>query len=196
MSGSLRILPASAPPGPHDHFDLCIGEKVLRLRDPRRFGAVIWCPGDANAHPLLARLGIEPLAEAFDGDALYHATRGRRISIKQFLMDARLVAGVGNIYANECLFRAGIRPSTPAGKVSRTRCARLAVALRDTLTDALAAGGSSLRDFVSADGAPGYFQQRYLVYGRAGQPCRVCGQAVRRTVQGQRATYYCPVCQR
>jgi len=196
MSGSLRVLSARVPPGPYDHFDLCIGEKVLRLRDPRRFGAVIWWPGDANTHPLLAGLGVEPLSEAFDGDVLYRATRGRRVSIKQLVMNARIVVGVGNIYASESLFRAGIRPATPAGKVSRARCARLATALRDTLNDALAAGGSTLRDFVNADGAPGYFQQRYLVYDRAGEPCRACGQPIRRTVQGQRATYYCAVCQR
>ena len=196
MSGSLRVLPAGEPPGPYDHFDLCIGEKVLRLRDPRRFGAVIWWRGDADAHPLLAGLGIEPLSDAFDGAALHRATRGRRTSIKQLLMDARLIAGVGNIYASECLFRAGIRPGTAAGRLSRDRCARLAAALRETLNDALAAGGSTLRDFVRADGAPGYFQDRYFVYDRAGAPCRRCGTPIRRTVQGQRATYYCPVCQR
>ena len=166
------------------------------MRDPRRFGAVIWWPGQANAHPLLAGLGIEPLADAFDGAALYQATRGRRVSIKQLLMDARVVAGVGNIYASESLFRAGIRPGTPAGKLSRARCARLAAALRDTLTDAIAAGGSTLRDFVHADGVPGYFQQKYFVYDRAGEPCRICGHPIRRIVQGQRATYYCAVCQR
>jgi formamidopyrimidine-DNA glycosylase len=196
MSGSLRVLAASQPPGPYDHFDLCIGEKVLRLRDPRRFGAVIWCPGEADSHPLLAGLGIEPLGEAFDGDALHRATRGRRVSIKQLLMDARLIAGVGNIYASESLFRAGIRPTTQAGRLSRARCARLAAALRDTLNDALAAGGSTLRDFVNADGAPGYFQNRYFVYDRAGEPCRNCGHPVRSLVQGQRTTYYCAVCQR
>jgi formamidopyrimidine-DNA glycosylase len=196
MSGSLRIVPAKAPPGPYDHFDLCIGEKVLRLRDPRRFGAVIWWPGNADSHPLLAGLGIEPLSEAFNGDALYRATRGRRVSIKPLLMDARLVAGVGNIYANESLFRAGVRPATAAGTLSRARCARLVAAVRDTLNDALAAGGSTLRDFVHADGASGYFQQRYFVYDRAGEPCRVCGHPIRHVVQGQRATYYCAVCQR
>jgi formamidopyrimidine-DNA glycosylase len=196
MSGSLRVLVANAPPGPHDHVDVCVGENVLRLRDPRRFGAVIWWPGDANAHPLLAGLGIEPFSDAFDGDALYRATRDRRVTIKQLLMDARIVAGVGNIYASESLFRAGIRPSTAAGKVSRPRCARLAVAVRETLGDALAAGGSTLRDFAHADGTPGYFQQQYFVYDRAGEPCRACGRPIRRTVQGQRATYYCPACQR
>lgn len=157
---------------------------------------MIWCPGDADSHPLLAGLGIEPLTEAFDGRALYRATRGRRVSIKQLLMDARLVAGVGNIYASECLFRAGIRPTTPAGRLSRARCARLVVALRDTLNDALAAGGSSLRDFVHTDGAQGYFQQQYFVYDRAGEPCRICGRPIRHIVQGQRATYYCAICQR
>jgi formamidopyrimidine-DNA glycosylase len=196
MSGSLRVLPAAEPPGPYDHFDLCLGEKVLRLRDPRRFGAVIWWRGNAEAHPLLAGLGMEPLDDAFDGAALHRATRGRKTSIKQLLMDARIVAGVGNIYASECLFRAGIRPGTAAGRLSRERCTRLAVALRETLNDALAAGGSTLRDFVRTDGAPGYFQTRYFVYDRAGEPCRRCGTPIRRIVQGQRTTYYCPVCQR
>ncbi len=196
MSGSLRILAAGEPPGPYDHFDLCVGEKVLRLRDPRRFGAVIWWPREADTHPLLAGLGIEPLTAAFTADALYRATRGRKVSIKQFLMDARQVAGVGNIYASESLFRAGIRPGTAAGKLSRPRCARLVAAVRDTLNDAIDAGGSTLRDFTHTDGAAGYFQNRYFVYDRAGQPCRVCGHPIRRTVQGQRATYYCAVCQR
>jgi formamidopyrimidine-DNA glycosylase len=196
MSGSLRVVSAAEPPGPYDHFDLCIGEKVLRMRDPRRFGAVIWWPGDAGMHPLLSGLGIEPLTEAFDGEALFRLTRDRRVSIKQLLMDSRLIAGVGNIYASESLFRAGIRPATAAKRLSRARCARLASALQDTLNDALAAGGSTLRDFVNADGAPGYFQQRYNVYDRAGESCRTCGHMVRRVVQGQRATYYCAVCQR
>jgi formamidopyrimidine-DNA glycosylase len=196
MSGSLRVVSAVAPPGPYDHFDLCIGKKVLRMRDPRRFGAVIWWPGDASTHPLLSGLGIEPLTEQFDGEALFRMTRGRRVSIKQLLMDARLIVGVGNIYASESLFRAGIRPATAAKRLTRARCALLVSAVRDTLNDALAAGGSTLRDFVNADGAPGYFQQRYNVYDRAGESCRACGHTVRRVVQGQRATYYCAICQR
>ncbi|MCZ7566778.1 MAG: bifunctional DNA-formamidopyrimidine glycosylase/DNA-(apurinic or apyrimidinic site) lyase [Burkholderiales bacterium] len=196
MSGSLRVLPADAPPGPHDHFDLRFNGKVLRLRDPRRFGAVLWWRGAPEAHPLLARLGVEPLSAAFDGDALYRAARGRRTAIKHLLMDARVIAGIGNIYAAESLYRAGIHPATPAGRLSRARCARLAAAVRETLLDAIAAGGSTLRDFVHADGAAGRFQVCYFVYDRAGAPCRACGRPVRRIVQGQRSTYFCPHCQR
>jgi len=196
MSGSLRVLPADTPPGPYDHFDLAFDGKVLRLRDPRRFGAVLWWRGAPAAHPLLAGLGVEPLSGAFDGDALHRAARGRKAAIKQVLMDARVVAGVGNIYANESLFRAGIHPATAAGRLSRDRCARLAAAVRETLADAIAAGGSTLRDFVDADGAAGYFQAHYFVYDRAGKPCRACGRPIRRIVQGQRSTFYCPHCQR
>jgi len=196
MSGSLRVLPAREPPGPYDHFDLRFDDKVLRLRDPRRFGAVLWWRGPPGAHPLLAGLGVEPLSHEFDGDALHRATRGRRAAIKQVLMDSRVVAGVGNIYASESLFRAGIHPATPAGRLSRNRCARLAAAVRETLLDAIAAGGSTLRDFVNADGAAGYFQMRYFVYDREREPCRACGLPVKRIVQGQRSTFYCPRCQR
>ncbi len=196
MSGSLRIVPRGEAPGPYDHFDLGVGEIAVRLRDPRRFGAVLWAEGDAARHPLLVHLGVEPLSAAFTGTSLHVATRGRRAGIKLALMDHRLVAGVGNIYANESLFRAGIRPRTPARRVSLARCERLAEAVRATLEDALAAGGSTLRDFVGSDGAPGYFQQHYFVYDRAGEPCRVCGRPIRRVVQGQRSTYYCPGCQR
>jgi formamidopyrimidine-DNA glycosylase len=195
MSGSLRVLPAGEPPGPYDHFDLLFDDKVLRLRDPRRFGAVLWSRGAPNAHPLLAGLGVEPLSGAFDGDALHRAARSRRAAIKQVLMDSRVVAGVGNIYANESLFRAGIHPATPAGKLSRERCARLAAAVRETLLDAIAAGGSTLRDFVNPEGAAGYFQVRYFVYDREGEPCRTCGRPIKRIVQGQRSTFYCPRCQ-
>lgn len=196
MSGSLRVVPPDEAPGPYDHFDLCVGAVAVRLRDPRRFGAVLWTEGDPARHPLLARLGVEPLSDAFTGTALHAATRGRQVGIKLALMDHRLVAGVGNIYANEGLFRAGIRPRTPAGRVSLERCERLARAVRTTLEDALAAGGSTLRDFMGADGSPGYFQQQYFVYDRAGDPCRVCAHPIRRVVQGQRSTFYCPVCQR
>jgi formamidopyrimidine-DNA glycosylase len=195
MSGSLRIVARDEAPGPYDHFDLGVGEIAVRLRDPRRFGAVLWVEGDPSRHPLLAHLGVEPLSGAFTGGVLHAATRGRRAAIKLALMDHRLVAGVGNIYANESLFRAGIRPRTAARRVSLERCERLVAAVRGTLEDALAAGGSSLRDFVQSDGSPGYFQQQYFVYDRAGTPCRVCGHPIRRVVQGQRSTYFCPVCQ-
>jgi formamidopyrimidine-DNA glycosylase len=194
MSGSLRVVPAAATPGPYDHFDLGVGSVSVRLRDPRRFGAVLWHSGDPARHPLLAHLGVEPLSAAFTGRLLHAASRGRRAGAKQLLMDHRLVVGVGNIYANESLFRARIHPR--ARRLSLARCERLAAAVRSTLEDALAAGGSSLRDFVQSDGSSGYFQQQYSVYDRAGAPCRVCRTPIRRTVQGQRATYYCPVCQR
>ena len=196
MSGSLRIVSATEAPGPYDHFDLGVGETAVRLRDPRRFGAVLWHVGDPARHRLLAHLGVEPLSSAFTGSLLHAATRGRRLAVKQALMDHRLVVGVGNIYANESLFRAGIHPKTAARRLSLERCERLAAAVRATLEDALAAGGSTLRDFVQSDGSPGYFQQQYFVYDRSAERCRVCGTAIRRLVQGQRATFYCPACQR
>jgi formamidopyrimidine-DNA glycosylase len=195
MSGSLRLVGPGEPPGPYDHFDLGVGDLTLRLRDPRRFGAVLWHPGDPAGHPLLAHLGVEPLSPAFTGRLLHAATRGRRVAIKQALMDHKVVVGVGNIYASESLFRARVDPRTAAGRLSATRCERLAQAVRDTLRDALAAGGSSLRDFMHSDGSPGYFQQRHFVYGREGAPCRICGTPVRRIAQGQRSTWYCPDCQ-
>lgn len=196
MSGSLRLIRPAEPAGPYDHFDLAVGDISLRLRDPRRFGAVLWHRGDPAGHPLLAALGVEPLSCEFTGRALHAATRTRRAAIKQVLMDHRLVVGVGNIYANESLFRAAIRPQTPARRLSLARWERLAAAVRATLEEALAAGGSTLRDFVQSDGSPGYFQQQYFVYDRAGVPCRRCATPVRRIVQGQRSTFYCPACQR
>lgn len=195
MSGSLRIVPATLPPEKHDHADLCFDDVVLRLRDPRRFGLIVWQPGD-TPHPLLARLGIEPLDDRFDGRWLYQATRGRQTPVKLFIMDGTVVVGIGNIYASESLFRAGIDPTTPVGNLGPRRCARLAACIRETLHDALAAGGSTLRDFVSSSGAPGYFQQQYFVYGRDGEPCRRCGTTVCKRIMGQRATFYCTRCQR
>jgi len=196
MSGSLRILKRGTPPQKHDHFDLQFGELILRLRDPRRFGAVLWTEQPPETHPLLRHLGIEPLARAFDGRRLHALTRGLRSAIKQALMDGSRVVGVGNIYANESLFMAGIHPATRAGRLSLARCIELAAATKKVLREAIRAGGSSLRDFVGSDGKQGYFQQRYLVYGRAGDPCRRCGTPIQRLVQGQRATFYCPSCQR
>lgn len=196
MSGSLRLLPAAEPPGRHDHLDLVFGTTALRLRDPRRFGVVLWTQDDAAAHPLIAPLGIEPLSEGFDGDWLHAATRGRRTPIKLYLMDSHAIVGVGNIYASESLFRAGIDPRTPAGKLSKARCGRLAAAVKATLEAALAAGGSTLRDFIHSDGGSGWFQQAHLVYGREGQPCRLCGARVRALRMGQRSTFFCPRCQR
>lgn len=196
MSGSLRVLPAGTAAGKHDHFDLVFGDRMLRLRDPRRFGAVLWSAANAPPHPLLSRLGIEPLSRALHGPRLYALTRARRAAIKVFLMDSRRVVGVGNIYASESLFRARIDPRLAARRLTPERCARLARAVKDTLRAAIRAGGSSLRDFVGSDGAHGCFQQRSLVYGREGQPCRRCGTSVRRFLQGQRSTYFCPACQR
>lgn len=198
MSGSLRVLEHAAPPQKHDHVDIDFGERLVRYHDPRRFGAVLWHPGAAGAvaaHPLLAGLGVEPFSTGFDGAMLYRATRGRRVAIKQLLLAGSVVVGVGNIYASESLFRAGIRPATPARRIGRERCERLAQAIRDTLADAIERGGSTLRDFVGSDGQGGYFQLDCFVYGRAGQPCRVCGEPVAMRHDQQRATYWCPHCQ-
>ena len=195
MSGSLRMVAAGTPPGKHDHFDLAVGKKLLRLRDPRRFGAVLWTAQAPEEHPLIRHLGVEPLSRALDGGRLHALTRGHRAAIKQFLMDGRRVVGVGNIYASESLFLAAIHPRTSAGRLSAPRSARLAGAIKSTLRAAIRAGGSSLRDFVGSDGAPGYFQRRAWVYDREGEECRRCGAFIRRIVQGQRATYFCPGCQ-
>jgi formamidopyrimidine-DNA glycosylase len=195
MSGSLRVLAPSVAPGKHDHFDLELGDRILRLRDPRRFGAVLWTDQPLEGHRLLAHLGVEPLSREFNARRLHALTRGAKLSIKAFLMDGRRVVGVGNIYASESLFRAGIDPRKRAGRISLQEAKRLVPAIKRTLLAAIKAGGSSLRDFVGSDGASGYFQQRHWVYDRAGQPCRRCGTRIRRLVQGQRATYYCPTCQ-
>lgn len=197
MSGSLRTVPSATPPDKHDHFDLALDDgRLLRFNDPRRFGSVHWVERDPLDHPLLAALGPEPLAPGFDGDRLYAETRGRRAAIKQVLMDSHVLAGIGNIYAAEALYRAGIHPARSASRVSRARYRLLADAIRETLERALAAGGSTLRDYVDATGAPGCFQQQYGVYGRAGEPCRRCGATIRLMRQGQRSTFYCPHCQR
>ncbi|MDI3513896.1 MAG: formamidopyrimidine-DNA glycosylase [Rhodocyclaceae bacterium] len=196
MSGSLRVVRSEESPGAHDHLDFVFGAHALRLRDPRRFGMVVWQEGEAARHPLLARLGPEPLDAAFDAAWLHKVTRGLRAPIKHVLMDSHRVVGVGNIYASESLFRARIHPLEPAGRLGPQRCARLVAAVRETLVAAIAAGGSTLRDFVGGDGQPGYFQQQYFVYGRDGEACRVCATPVRRVVSGQRATFFCPRCQR
>jgi formamidopyrimidine-DNA glycosylase len=197
MSGSLWVVRDGAAPAKHDHFELVMDDgTVVRLRDPRRFGLVLWQAGDALAHPLLKSIGPEPLSAAFDGAALHAATRGRSAPIKHLLMDSRVVAGVGNIYASEALYRAGIRPGARAGRLSRGRCALLAEKVRETLEVAIVAGGSSLRDYVRSDGLAGNYQSQFLVYDRAGEPCRRCGTKIRGIRQGQRSTYYCPRCQR
>jgi formamidopyrimidine-DNA glycosylase len=196
MSGNLTLVPADRPVRPHDHFDLALdGGEVVRLNDPRRFGAVLWVR-DPGRHALLEGLGVEPFDDAFDGGHLHRLARGRRAPVKQFLMDARVVAGVGNIYANEALFAARIHPSRAAGRISRGRFDRLAREVRSTLERALAAGGSTLRDYVGSDGAPGHFQLEYAVYGREDKPCPSCGAAVRATRHAGRSTFYCAACQR
>jgi formamidopyrimidine-DNA glycosylase len=197
MTGSLRVFRAAPPKQAHDHVELEFANGVvLRYRDPRRFGAMLWSPGSSAPHPLLAKLGVEPFSDLFTADCMYRALRPRRVAIKLALMDSHLVVGVGNIYANEALFRAGIRPRRGANRLSRPQLARLVAAVRATLTDAIAKGGSTLRDYVDSQGEPGYFQLEYYVYGRAGAPCRVCGAPIRSVRLGGRATFYCPRCQR
>ncbi len=196
MSGSLRVLPAGTPAERHDHVDLVLDSgQALRLHDPRRFGALLWTRDDPLQHPLLAHLGPEPLTAAFDGERLYRLSRGRRGPVKSFIMDNHIVVGLGNIYANEALFRAGIHPLRAAGRIGRERYDKLAEAARTVLTAAIAAGGTTLRDFTREDGKPGYFRIELQVYGHAGEPCPACGTALRQTVIGQRSSFYCPHCQ-
>lgn len=197
MSGSLRVLGTDVQPGKHDHFDLLLGNRrCLRLTDPRRFGAVLWHAGEPATHKLLRDLGPEPFDAAFDARALHAQLRGRKAPIKSVLMDAHVVCGVGNIYANEALFRAGIHPNRAAGRIGIARYAKLVEAVQVTLRAAIEAGGSTLRDFVHADGGHGWFQQTYFVYGRAGEACRVCGTPIKSVRLGQRSTFYCPTCQK
>ncbi|MDA3913322.1 bifunctional DNA-formamidopyrimidine glycosylase/DNA-(apurinic or apyrimidinic site) lyase [Oleiagrimonas sp.] len=196
MSGMLRVLPADTPVERHDHYDLLLDSgRVLRFTDPRRFGSLLWQP-PGQTHALLAGLGPEPLSDAFDGELLWQRSRGRRSAVKSFVMDQRVVVGVGNIYASEALFEAGILPQRAAGRVSRTRYAALARAIQRILAHAIQRGGTTLRDFLAPDGAPGYFEQELMVYGRAGDACRRCGTTIRSRVIGQRNTFWCPVCQR
>jgi len=201
MSGSLRVLPASTPVAAHDHVDIALdggrgaAGRVLRFNDPRRFGCLLWQP-PGETHPLLRGLGPEPLSDDFDGDYLFALSRGRRAPVKAFLMDQGIVVGVGNIYAAESLFRAGISPLRAAGKVSRERYAALADAVKAILAHAIARGGTTLRDFLSPDGAPGYFEQELSAYGRGGEPCPRCGRPLKQASIGQRATVWCGHCQR
>ncbi len=197
MSGSLRVLPADAPRLAHDHVDLVLDSGVLlRFNDPRRFGSLHYTTGDPNEHPLLASLAPEPFDARFDADYLWRITRRRRVAIKALLMNSRLVVGVGNIYANEALFRARVRPQRAARSLTRAEAHRLARSIRTVLTVAIRAGGTTLRDYVGADGSPGYFRQKLYVYERDGKPCRLCRAPVRAITQGQRSSYYCPACQR
>ena len=197
MSGNLRVLPATTPRLTHDHFDLLLDSgNTLRFNDPRRFGSLHYTAGDPNEHPLLADLAPEPFDPQFNTDYLWRITRKRRVAIKQLLMNSKLVVGVGNIYANEALFRAKVRPRRRASSLSREEAARLTRAIKSILAMAIRVGGTTLRDYVGADGNPGYFKQKLFVYERAGEPCRVCKTPLRQLTQGQRSTYYCPRCQK
>jgi len=197
MSGNLRVVPASTTVGRHDHVDLVFSNgNCLRFNDPRKFGVLLWVSVDPLSHPLLAGLGPEPLGEELTGDYLYRNSRSRKIAVKPFVMDQKLVVGVGNIYASEALFRAGIRPDRPAGKIGRRRYALLAEGIRQVLGEAIAAGGTTINDFRQNDGKPGYFRQQLQVYGRAGESCTACGRLIVCVRLGQRSTYFCPGCQR
>ncbi|MDQ6618808.1 MAG: bifunctional DNA-formamidopyrimidine glycosylase/DNA-(apurinic or apyrimidinic site) lyase [Pseudomonadota bacterium] len=197
MTGSLRAHRIAPERRPHDHVDIELESgSILRYHDPRRFGAILYAAGDAQDHRLLRDLGPEPLEDAFDAHHLWVATRRRSCSIKLALMDSHVVVGVGNIYANEALFRAGIRPTISARRLSKPRLARLVTAVRETLNEAIAKGGSTLRDYVDSDGRAGYFQLEHFVYGRAGTACRVCGTTIKAARLGGRATSHCPKCQR
>jgi formamidopyrimidine-DNA glycosylase len=203
MSGTLRLIDTDEPASIHDHIDLHLGEKSIRLRDPRRFGALLWHPAEQGCieqYRLLASLGVEPLTESFNGitgaQYLYQHTRTRQQAIKQVLLAGQIVVGVGNIYASEALFHARIHPKTPANKIGLKRYVRLVAAIRQTLQAAIDKGGSSLRDFVASDGSHGYFQLDYMVYGKTNQPCRVCNTPIRQCLMGQRSTFFCPRCQR
>lgn len=198
MSGSLRFSRDPPSSGTHDHFDMVTSHGTLRLNDPRRFGAVVYAQDEASpiAIKLLGKLGVEPLGDGFDLDAFHAGLQRRKTAIKQVLLSGELVVGVGNIYASEALFMAGIRPTVAASRISRPRAAKLHAAVREILGRAIERGGSTLRDFSNIDGQSGYFQLEATVYGRAGEPCRVCGTPIRLIRQGQRSTFFCPNCQK
>ncbi|TKB45467.1 bifunctional DNA-formamidopyrimidine glycosylase/DNA-(apurinic or apyrimidinic site) lyase [Thalassotalea mangrovi] len=196
MSGTIRVIDANLAVKKHDHFDLLLASgKALRLNDPRRFGAILWLKDDVNAHPLFQSLGPEPLTDEFPTGYLYEKSRNKAVPIKTFIMNNQIVVGVGNIYANESLFQAGIRPTTPAGKVSRKRYDTLTQIIKTVLAKAITQGGTTLKDFTQSDGKPGYFAQELQVYGRGGQPCVSCKTTLKEIKQGGRATVYCPKCQ-
>ncbi len=197
MSGSLRVLDVGAAVEKHDHVDIVFtNKKLIRLRDPRRFGAVLWTTKNPLKHKLIRSLGPEPLGDDFTIDYLFQSSRGRKVSIKQFIMNGHIVVGVGNIYACESLFKAGISPKALAGKVSKKRYAKLVEVIKEVLAAAIEQGGTTLKDFVQAEGNPGYFQQQLNVYGRAGEMCLVCESSIKQIKQGQRSTFYCSKCQR
>ncbi|GJM13076.1 MAG: formamidopyrimidine-DNA glycosylase [Pseudohongiella sp.] len=197
MSGSLRIVDSSRPAAKHDHVDIVFASGIaLRYTDPRRFGCILWDTGDVEAHPLLASLGPEPLSTEFSSDYLFQKSRGRNTAIKNFIMDSKVVVGVGNIYANESLFLAGINPKRSAGKISKLRYEKLLQCIQQVLSQAIEVGGTTLKDFTGSDGEPGYFAQSLFVYGRKGEACSVCTCTLKEIRQGQRSTVYCPKCQR
>ena len=197
MSGSLRIVDQGTDYRKHDHVDFSLDSgKTLRFHDPRRFGCVLFCEGDPLGHKLLSHLGPEPLSENFSGQYLYDKSRGRKVSIKQFVMNSKLVVGVGNIYACEALFFAGINPRKSASRISLPRYEKLVESIRGVLNESIRLGGTTLRDFVNQDGEPGYFQQILMVYGREGDPCKGCGNQIRRVDQSGRSTFYCTKCQK
>jgi formamidopyrimidine-DNA glycosylase len=196
MSGSLRVMPQGSPRLLHDHYDLVLDSgQCLRFNDPRRFGSLHWCTGKVADHPLLANLGPEPLEDGLTASYLATRARRRKAAVKLFLMDQRIVVGVGNIYASEALYRAGVRPRRAAGRIKAAEWQRIVDSVRAVLGEAIRQGGTTLRDYVNTDGAPGYFRQQLYVYERAGEPCRRCRTPIRHLVQGQRSTYYCPECQ-
>ena len=197
MSGSLRLIGAETPPKAHDHWDLVLDSGLaLRFHDPRRFGSLHWTQDDPALHPLLKKLAPEPLSSAFNGEYLFRVTRNRAVAIKQLIMNSQLVVGVGNIYASEALFRAGISPRRAAGRITKEQAQKLSRAIKAVLTAAIKIGGTTLRDYVNADGEAGYFRQKLFVYERAGSRCRVCRSVVKQFTQGQRSTYWCAICQR
>lgn len=197
MSGSLRLVAKEVPLEKHDHVEFLLASgQALRFRDPRRFGVVLWTAKDPLQHPLIVKLGVEPLETEFDVDYLCRIVQQRSVAIKQLIMNGQVVVGVGNIYASEALFRARIHPRRAAKRISRARCERLVAAIKSVLAEAIKQGGTTLRDFYNGAGEPGYFKQSLQVYGRGGEPCVVCGAEIRQIVQGQRSTYYCGRCQR
>lgn len=197
MSGSLRVIPIGQSVGKHDHVDIELGSgQALRYTDPRRFGAMLWHEGEVSAHPLLVDLGPEPLTDAFDGTYLFERSRSRSAPVKAFLMDSHIVVGVGNIYANEALFSAGIRPDRAAGRISLVRYVALADEIKRVLARSIKQGGTTLRDFVGGDGNPGYFRQQLNVYGRGDEPCLLCGAALQEVRLAQRSTVFCRQCQK
>lgn len=197
MSGSLRVLNSNVAPQPHDHADIVLqGQKLLRFRDPRRFGALLWHKGDPLTHPLLRHLGPEPLNDHFQGEYLYKRSRGRKLAVKAFIMNSHIVSGVGNIYANEALFLAKIDPRRAAGRIALARYQRLANSIKQVLVQSISLGGTTLRDFVREDGQPGYFAPKLMIYGRKGEPCPMCSAPIKAIKLGQRASYFCALCQR